>query len=265
VADSTIYAEHSVDETTNSDAPSPGALSDEVPENSGPSLSSGLTPSLEVSTNANIQAVNQDPPAAPINPLVTASAKEEQSLKHIPPAFQLLIGVLLKHKAKGNARPLRSTVGYELLSLANTVYEQAGVGNFKQLTALAEQERFVQMGVDSVGGGRAWISLHPDWAVAKKPTPPPAPAPSSSAQKKIPPVYQSLVDALVKYRAQGTTRPLRSIIAVDIVKKDSKVFQRAGVKKFRQFSALAEKDKIVTLGGVAGVSDWISLHPDWCK
>ncbi|KAJ7905288.1 hypothetical protein B0H14DRAFT_1923 [Mycena olivaceomarginata] len=49
VADSTIYAEHSVDETTNSDAPSPGALSNEVPENSGPSLSSGLTPSLEVS------------------------------------------------------------------------------------------------------------------------------------------------------------------------------------------------------------------------
>ncbi|KAJ7686600.1 hypothetical protein B0H14DRAFT_3057348, partial [Mycena olivaceomarginata] len=105
------------------------------------------------------------------------------------------------------------------------------------------------MGGDS---GQAWISLHRDWAVAKKPTPPPAPAPSSSAQKKIPPVYQTLVDALEKYRAQGTTRPLRGTIALDILKKDSKVFERAGVKKFREFSALAEKDKIVTLGGVVG-------------
>jgi hypothetical protein len=261
VADSTIYAEHSVDETTNSDAPSPGALSNEAPENSGPSLSSGLTPSLEVSTNANICAVNPDPPTAPINPLVTASAEEEQSLKHIPPAFRPLIGVLLKHKAKGNARPLRSTVGYELVSLANTIYEQVGMAKFKELTALAERERFVQMGGDS---GQAWISLHPDWAVARKPTPPSAPAPSSSAQKKIPPAYQTLADVLEKYRAQGTTRPLRGTIALDIVKKDSKVFERAGVKKFREFSALAEKDKIVTLGGVEGAA-WISLHPDWCK
>ncbi|KAJ7686599.1 NYN domain-containing protein, partial [Mycena olivaceomarginata] len=45
--------------------------------------------------------------------------------------------------------------------------------------------------------------------------------------------------------AQGTTRPLRGTIALDIVKTDSKVFERAGVKKFREFSALAEKDKIV--------------------
>ncbi|KAJ7349496.1 NYN domain-containing protein, partial [Mycena albidolilacea] len=162
--DAEAMATPSVDETTNSDAPLPGALSNEVPENSGPSLSSGLTPSLEVSTNANIQA-KPTPPSAP------APSSSAQN---------------------------------------------------------------------------------------KKLTPSPAPAPSTSAQKKIPPVYQTLVDALEKYRAQGTIRPLRSVIAVDIVKKDSKVFQRAGVKKFRQFSALAEKDKIVTLGENCHASSQVS-------
>ncbi|KAJ6455792.1 NYN domain-containing protein [Mycena sanguinolenta] len=78
----------------------------------------------------------------------------------------------------------------------------------------------------------------------------------------VPPIYQTLVDALRQCRTKGIDRPSRSVIAVDIVAKDKKVFERAGVKKFREFTALAEKDKIITLGGTQA-SAWISLHPDW--
>ncbi|KAF7338468.1 DUF537-domain-containing protein [Mycena venus] len=96
-----------------------------------------------------------DPPAAPINRLDAILASEEQSLKHIPSAFQPLVAVLLKHRAKGIAQPLRSMVAYEL---ANSTYE-LGVTNFDILTSLAAQVNLIQMGGDGV---HAWISLNCD-------------------------------------------------------------------------------------------------------
>ena len=116
-------------------------------------------------------------------------------------------------------------------------------------------------------GAHVWISLHRDLSTPPaedKPTLQSVSPPSSSTQKKIPPVFQTLVDVLEKYRAKGIARPLRTAIGLDIIAKDKQVYERAGVKKFRQFVALAEKAEIITVGG-ADDAAWVSLHPDWCK
>ncbi|KAJ6541815.1 NYN domain-containing protein [Mycena capillaripes] len=82
--------------------------------------------------------------------------------------------------------------------------------------------------------------------------------------KTVPAIFKTLVECLEQHRAKGISRPLRGTIALDIIKKEKQLYQRAGVERFSQYSALAEKEKIVTLGGNQG-SAWISLHPDWCK
>ncbi|KAF7359554.1 hypothetical protein MSAN_01298500 [Mycena sanguinolenta] len=205
------------------------------------------------------------PPVAPIISRDAAPA-EQPSLAHVPPTFRPLIDILLKHSAEGTTQPLRSTVGQELVSSAATIYTQAGVSNFSQFTALAERAKLIQMGKSN---GRDWIRLHRDLptpaAGRKLPTfqsISPSPGASSSTQRTVPPIYQLLVDALRQRRAKGIDRPLRSTIAVDIVAKDNKVFERAGVRRFREFTVLAEKAKIIILGGIDG-SAWMSLHPDW--
>ncbi|KAJ7752060.1 DUF537-domain-containing protein [Mycena metata] len=92
---------------------------------------------------------------------VPVPVEKEASAKKVPAFFQPLIDVLKKHKSNGVIRPLRSAVGYELVGLANSVYKQAGVKSFKEFTALAEKEGIIRMGGQD---GKAWISLHPDWA-----------------------------------------------------------------------------------------------------
>ncbi|KAJ6541766.1 NYN domain-containing protein [Mycena capillaripes] len=84
------------------------------------------------------------------------------------------------------------------------------------------------------------------------------------APKSVPPMFKTLAECLEQHRANGTSRPLRSIIAVEIIKKEKQLYQRAGVEKFSQYVALAEKAGIVTLGTIQTAA-WISLHPNWRK
>ena len=74
-------------------------------------------------------------------------------------------------------------------------------------------------------------------------------------------IFKPLIHLLLAARESGITHPSRSIIASDLLQSDSQVYQRAGVSKFRQYTALAEKAGIIELGGKDG--DWITLHPNW--
>ncbi|KAF7338466.1 hypothetical protein MVEN_02072600 [Mycena venus] len=218
---------------------------------------------LPILEHVDPQAANPDPSTAPFH---TAPI---ESVKHIPLTFRPLVTVLLKHAGKGVARPLRSTVGFELVDMAKKVYKEAGVANFSQFTALAEQEKIVQMGGSD---GHAWISLHRDWSsrrhdghvtqAGKEPALQSVSVSSSRARKKIPPVFQTLVDVLESYRIKGVDRPLRSAAVEEMLRISKTVYQQAGVKNFAQFGALAEKEKIIELGGGGG-KEWISFHRDW--
>lgn len=74
--------------------------------------------------------------------------------------------------------------------------------------------------------------------------------------------FKPLIHLLLAARAEGVARPTRSITAVALVQLDKLVYQRAGVSKFREYTALAEQAGIIELGGLMGDA-WIALHPNW--
>ncbi|KAH0830501.1 hypothetical protein J3R83DRAFT_1952 [Lanmaoa asiatica] len=77
-------------------------------------------------------------------------------------------------------------------------------------------------------------------------------------------MFKPLVRLLLAARERGTTRPSRSIIAVELVQLDKQVYQRAGTSRFRDYTALAEQAGIIELGGSMGDA-WIALHPKWFR
>jgi hypothetical protein len=78
--------------------------------------------------------------------------------------------------------------------------------------------------------------------------------------KNMTPSFRILIELLELQRVKGVSRPLRSLIAEEIMKQDALAFGQAGVDTFGQYIALASKAGIVITGGVEG-SDWISMHP----
>lgn len=78
----------------------------------------------------------------------------------------------------------------------------------------------------------------------------------------FPTVYIPLVRSLQTHISQGRSQVLRSQIGGDL--KHENVYQEAGVRKFKEYIALAESDGVVLVGG-SGEYDWLSLHPKWRK
>ncbi|KAG6866075.1 hypothetical protein C0991_008827 [Blastosporella zonata] len=89
-----------------------------------------------------------------------------------------------------------------------------------------------------------------------------APLVQQSQPKLVPPVFALLVKRLEFHRSKGFYRPFRSGIAVELMNTDNLLYKRAGVERFSQYTALAEKAGIIELGGKEGDA-WIALHPDW--
>ena len=83
--------------------------------------------------------------------------------------------------------------------------------------------------------------------------PPPPPA--------VPDKYKILVQCLKLFRSKGILRPPRSDVALEIARKGF-IYRQAGVSKFRQYAAIAEKEGIVQLGGWQGTA-WIALAEPW--
>ena len=75
-------------------------------------------------------------------------------------------------------------------------------------------------------------------------------------------VFKPLIHVLLAARAAGIVRPSRTSVAVDLVNADKDVYQRAGVKKFKHYTALAVKAGIIELGG-GSADSWIALHSNW--
>ncbi|CAA7262481.1 unnamed protein product [Cyclocybe aegerita] len=97
-------------------------------------------------------------------------------------------------------------------------------------------------------------------------TSPPNPTAVASAVEdsgSFPPIFAVLVETLQNHRLKGTLRPLRSTIAVQIA-KDGVTYRNAGVDRFSQYAALAQKHGLIELGGSEGTA-WISLRPGWGK
>jgi hypothetical protein len=70
--------------------------------------------------------------------------------------------------------------------------------------------------------------------------------------------FRALVEMLEKEQRNGNRQVLRSKCAYALVQRDQMVYKRAGVKKFSEYAALAEKAGLIQLGGTDGGA-WISL------
>ncbi|KIK06463.1 hypothetical protein K443DRAFT_89151, partial [Laccaria amethystina LaAM-08-1] len=93
-------------------------------------------------------------------------------------------------------------------------------------------------------------------------TVPPPPKIEGWQVKVVPPQFRILVHTLEFHRSKGFLRPFRSGIALELSQKDNMVYRKAGVERFGQYVALAEKEGIVALGGKEGGA-WIGLRPEW--
>ena len=89
----------------------------------------------------------------------------------------------------------------------------------------------------------------------KKPTKP-APKPPP-----VPDKFKVLVECLKSYRSKGIIQPLRSQIATEIA-QNGITYRRAGVTRFSEYTAIAEKEGIIVLGGWKGTA-WIALLEPW--
>ncbi|KIK64269.1 hypothetical protein GYMLUDRAFT_221614 [Collybiopsis luxurians FD-317 M1] len=95
----------------------------------------------------------------------------------------------------------------------------------------------------------------PDQTGSAPPQPPPPPPPF----KSIPQFFLPLVQHLEKLRLKGISNPPRSDVSIVLVKADKQTYQKAGCKRFKDFTAKAEKMGLIELGGREGDA-WIRLH-----
>jgi len=77
----------------------------------------------------------------------------------------------------------------------------------------------------------------------------------------IPDKFKILIHRLKSHRLKGCLRPLRSRIAPEIARNGT-TYQQAGVSRFGQYAALAEKEGIVEMGGSEATA-WIGLKAPW--
>ncbi|KAK1222783.1 hypothetical protein PQX77_014351 [Marasmius sp. AFHP31] len=222
------------------------------------------------------------PPLVPVPPSPPPSAPTPSQshpitseLRAVPPHLRSLVLLLHKHRARGETQPLRGSIAYQLVQQDSEVYSKAGVTTFTDFMKLAVKERLVSRGGTT---NRKWVSLHADalrgsspiTTDSPSPVPPSlsssAPTPSQSESSMpgawtVPPHLRSLVLILQKLREGGENQPSRSSVAIELVKQDRKVYQKAGVTKFKSFADLAVNARLVCLGVTMGEA-WISLHHD---
>lgn len=93
---------------------------------------------------------------------------------------------------------------------------------------------------------------------------PPIESVEDKIRRNTPSKFLPLINRLLLARSKGEMKSLRSTIAVELVQHDKSVYMRAGVSRFAQYTALAERASLIRLGGREGDA-WITLHPDLFK
>lgn len=103
------------------------------------------TPKPEETSDTDIPSAVQPP-----------NVQSAQTPKDFPPKFRPLVDQLERLKSRGVFKPLRSVVGYELVTGNPQVYHQIGFPGFAPYVSAAEKLGLIHLGGQ---GGKAWISL----------------------------------------------------------------------------------------------------------
>jgi len=88
-----------------------------------------------------------------------------------------------------------------------------------------------------------------------------APSPEDQPPDSIPVIFHPLFHSLELHHQKGISQPLRSVVGSELAKEEN-LYQRAGVRSFKKYIALAEERGIVTCGGIGG-HEWVSFKPSW--
>ncbi|KAF9500388.1 hypothetical protein BDN71DRAFT_1585916 [Pleurotus eryngii] len=245
-----------------SPAAQPQTLHDTPP---GPRASSPDTP-LKDETSST-----QSPPfVPPIPPPQARSTALPPTLTSgdaaVPPQFALLVEVLRQFRAEGELHPIRSKVAEEVKKRNKLAYQEAGVTRFGEYATAAERRDLVHL---EAKGREHRISLAPTLHNAPGPsvpsshspihlsTPPPV---VTSGNVVVYPYFILLVEILHQFRTEGDPQPTRSKVADRLMRRNGFIYHQAGVERFGEYAALAQRSGLVELG-VRGSEHWISLSP----
>ncbi|KAJ3553458.1 hypothetical protein NM688_g3604 [Phlebia brevispora] len=85
----------------------------------------------------------------------------------------------------------------------------------------------------------------------------------ASPPPPVPAAFMHMVEILDNAHREGLPRLLRSHVAVQLTQRNPTIYQEAGVTKFKDYAALAERLGLVELGGLQGTA-WIALKRSHC-
>ncbi|KAF4576811.1 hypothetical protein EYR36_000594 [Pleurotus pulmonarius] len=184
----------------------------------------------------------------------------------VPPQFTLLVDVLRQFRKEGDPHPIRSKVAEEVKKRNKLAYQEAGVTRFGEYVVAAERRGLVLL---EAKGREHRISLtatlqdSPGPSVSSprgsihSPTPPPV---ITSGNTVVYSYFILLVEILHQFRTEGDLQPTRSRVADELMRRNKLIYQQAGVERFGEYAALAQRSGLVELGA-RGSEHWISLSP----
>ncbi|KAG5219743.1 NYN domain-containing protein [Salix suchowensis] len=229
-----------------SPAAQPQTLHDTPP---GPRASSPDTP-LKDETSST-----QSPPfVPPIPPLRLVRRHFLPPLRRVMP------------QAEGELHPIRSKVAEEVKKRNKLAYQEAGVTRFGEYATAAERRGLVYL---EAKGREHRISLAPTLHNAPGPSVPSSHSPIhlstpplvvTSGNVVVYPYFILLVEILHQFRTEGDPQPTRSKVADGLMRRNKFIYHQAGVERFGEYAALAQRSGLVELG-VRGSEHWISLSP----
>lgn len=237
----------------------------------GPRASSPDIPLKDETSKSTSHLSAQSPPFVPPIPppqarssaLPPATTSGDAA---VPPQFTLLVEVLRQFRAEGDLHPIRSKVAEEVKKRNKLAYQEAGVTRFGEYATAAERRGLVHL---EAKGREHRISLAPTLHNAPGPS---VPSPYSPIHLSTPPpvitsgnvvVYSYfilLVEILHQFRTEGDPQPTRSRVADELMRRNKFIYHQAGVERFGEYAALAQRSGLVELG-VRGSEHWISLSP----
>ncbi|TRM61728.1 NYN domain-containing protein [Schizophyllum amplum] len=198
--------------------------------------------------------------ASGISPQAPSAKLATSTLGRVLPCFQPLVHALQQHFKAGHARPLHSVVGASLKADYVNVYQAANVRGFGEYVANASAAGIVILG--GTKGGAEWISLTKGLRHVALPPPSPAiitPAIASSTKSSTATNFRLLVQILQEQKQQGRSRPLRSFVGEQLLKRDPNICKKTNTVGCAAYLAQAASLGIVVLSGFSNGAEWVSL------
>lgn len=167
--------------------------------------------------------------------------------------FRALIAVLDELSANGNQKPRFSTVSPLLKDKKPDIFGTVGVTQITTYLQLAESAGVVSIEQNQDGDG--WVTLrHPRNTSSHNLS---QHTPSQRSELR----FRDLIKILNDLRLAEDPEPRFSAVGPRLLRKNSSIYENAGVTKFKEYVEAAVDAGVVTVRGVKNGDGWIKLCP----